>query len=118
MTRRLASFLALLVLMLWVPTGVFGIDHEASFRGDGCPVSSADVRHDAAGCSGDHEVQGPHDHHVGLLNSEWDGIALPACFSVSLHLDRPCVVLFPSVPDSGLSTPAPALRRGSVPLRV
>lgn len=62
---------------------------------------------------------GPHDHHVGLLNSEFDGIALPACLSAPLRFVHPRVVIvFPSAIDDGLACSLPALRRGSVPLRV
>lgn len=113
--------LALLTLLLWVPTGVFGADHEAASAGHSSSWQSGVPELSAAGeCPGADLLTGPHDHHVGVIASEQASCPAPVC--------QPAEPVFVVCPPQFSEAPRivvhflrmrpPALRPGSVALRV
>ena len=119
--RSLTSLFVFFTLMLWVPTGVLGVDHGLAEKGcsEHAGVAACELRA-ADDCAGDAQLVGPHDHHLAELASSKQAVPAPFCWCA------PALFRFPSAECLKLhvvslavrGVPAPALREGSLALRL
>ena len=119
--RSLTSLFVFFTLMLWVPTGVLGVDHGLAEKGCSAHAGVAACELRATDdCAGDAHLVGPHDHHLAELASSKQAVPAPFCWFV------PAFRRFPSAdclkPYAAMiavrGVPAPALREGSLALRL
>jgi hypothetical protein len=119
--RSLTSLFVFFTLMLWVPTSVLGVDHGLAEKG--CQahagVAACELRA-ADDCAGEAQLVGPHDHHLAELASSKQAVPAPFCWFAPVFF-RFCSAdcLKPSVVSVAVrGVPAPALREGSLALRI
>lgn len=119
--RSLTSLFVFFTLMLWVPIGVLGVDHGLAEKD--CPahagVAACELRA-ADDCAGEAQLVGTHDHHLAELASSKQAVPAPFCWFAPVFF-RFCSAdcLKPSVVSVAVrGVPAPALREGSLALRI
>lgn len=119
--RSLTSLFVFFTLMLWVPTGVLGVDHGLVEKGCSAHAGVAACELRATDdCAGEAQLVGPHDHHLAELASSKQAVPAPFCWFAPVFF-RFCSAdcLKPSVVSVAVrGVPAPALREGSLALRI